>query len=70
MPGVLAGIATVLYFTNTSPNIESFKGSIMSLGVSVSNSVLLVTFMDEHWKGGASSTKAAFSARATVRGRS
>ena len=34
-------------------------GSIMSLGVSVSNSVMLVTFMDEHWKGGAISTKAA-----------
>ena len=59
VPGVLAGIATILYFTNTSLNIESFMGSIMSLGVSVSNSVLLVTFMDEHWKGGASSTEAA-----------
>ena len=59
VPGVLAGIATILYFTNTSLNIESFMGSIMCLGVSVSNSVLLVTFMDEHWKGGASSTEAA-----------
>ena len=59
MPGVLAGIATILYFTNTSLNIESFMGSIMCLGVSVSNSVMLVTFMDEHWKGGASSTEAA-----------
>ena len=59
VPGVLAGIATILYFTNTSLNIESFMGSIMSLGVSVSNSVLLVTFMNEHWKGGASSTEAA-----------
>ena len=53
VPGVLAGIATILYFTNTSLNIESFMGSIMCLGVSVSNSVMLVTFMDEHWKGGA-----------------
>ena len=52
VPGVLAGIATILYFTNTSLNIESFMGSIMCLGVSVSNSVMLVTFMDEHWKGG------------------
>ena len=52
VPGVLAGIATILYFTNTSLNIESFMGSIMSLGVSVSNSVMLVTFMDEHWKTG------------------
>ncbi|MBV8309602.1 MAG: efflux RND transporter permease subunit [Planctomycetaceae bacterium] len=59
VPGVLAGIATILYFTNTSLNIESFMGSIMCLGVSVSNSVLLVAFMDEHWKGGASSTEAA-----------
>ncbi len=59
VPGVLAGIATMLYFTNTSLNIESFMGSIMSLGVSVSNSVMLVTFMDEHWKGGAPATKAA-----------
>ena len=34
-------------------------GSIMCLGVSVSNSVMLVTFMDEHWKGGSPSTEAA-----------
>ena len=51
-PGVIAGIVTVLYFTGTSLNIESFMGSIMCLGVSVSNSVMLVTFMDEHWKAG------------------
>ena len=55
VPGVLAGIAAILYFTNTSLNIESFMGSIMCLGVSVSNSVMLVTFMDEHWKGGSNS---------------
>ena len=59
VPGVLAGIATILYFTNTSLNIESFMGSIMCLGVSVSNSVMLVTFMDEHWKAGKPSTEAA-----------
>ena len=59
VPGVLAGIATILYFTDTSLNIESFMGSIMCLGVSVSNSVMLVTFMNEHWKGGTSSTEAA-----------
>ncbi len=59
VPGVLAGIATILYFTNTSLNIESFMGSIMCLGVSVSNSVMLVTFMSDHWKGGSSSVDAA-----------
>jgi hypothetical protein len=59
VPGVLAGIATILYFTTTSLNIESFMGSIMCLGVSVSNSVMLVTFMNDHWKAGKPSTEAA-----------
>ncbi len=59
VPGVLAGIATILFLTNTGLNIESFMGSIMCLGVSVSNSVMLVTFMNEHWKTGASATEAA-----------
>ena len=59
VPGVMAGIATILYFTDTSLNIESFMGSIMCLGVSVSNSVMLVTFMDEHWKGGVAAVEAA-----------
>jgi multidrug efflux pump subunit AcrB len=58
-PGVIAGIATILFFTGTSLNIESFMGSIMCLGVSVSNSVMLVTFMDQHWKGGSRSVEAA-----------
>jgi multidrug efflux pump subunit AcrB len=31
----------------------------MSLGVSVSNSVMMVAFMDEHWKAGKPSTEAA-----------
>jgi multidrug efflux pump subunit AcrB len=59
VPGVIAGIATILYFTNTGLNIESFMGSIMCLGVSVSNSVMLVTFMNDHWKQGRSSTESA-----------
>ena len=59
VPGVLAGIAVILYTTNTGLNIESFMGSIMCLGVSVSNSVMLVTFMDDHWKKGAPSIEAA-----------
>ncbi len=59
VPGVLAGIAVMLFATGTSLNIESFMGSIMCLGVSVSNSVMLVTFIDEHWKAGAPSNEAA-----------
>jgi Cu/Ag efflux pump CusA len=59
VPGVLAGIAIILYVTNTSLNIESFMGSIMSLGVSVSNSVMLVAFTNDHWKAGKPSAEAA-----------
>jgi multidrug efflux pump subunit AcrB len=59
VPGVVSGIATILYLTNTTLNIESFMGAIMCMGVSVSNSVMMVTFMDEHWKTGASSIRAA-----------
>jgi len=36
VPGVLAGIVVTLAATNTTLNIESFMGSIMCLGVSVS----------------------------------
>jgi multidrug efflux pump subunit AcrB len=59
VPGVLAGIVVMLYVTRTSLNIESFMGSIMSLGVSVSNSVMLVAFMNDHWRSGLPSTEAA-----------
>jgi multidrug efflux pump subunit AcrB len=58
-PGVLVGIVTILYFTRTGLSIESFMGSIMSLGVSISNSVLMVAFMNEHWRNGANSVEAA-----------
>ena len=59
VPGVVCGVAVILLYTGTTLNIESFMGSIMCIGVSVSNSVLLTTFMDDHWKAGASVRRAA-----------
>lgn len=59
VPGVLSGVVTILYVTGTTLNIESFMGAIMCIGVSVSNSVMLVTFINEHWRGGMPSDKAA-----------
>lgn len=59
VPGVLCGVAVILLSTGTSLNIESFMGSIMCIGVSVSNSVLLSTFMDDHWRAGAPVRRAA-----------
>src|ERR1700754_285723 len=59
VPGVLAGVVTILLATGTTLNIESFMGSIMCIGVSVSNSVMLVTFMTEHWRAGKAGRDAA-----------
>jgi len=52
VPGVLCGVAIMLLATGTTLNIESFMGSIMCIGVSVSNSVMLVTFIAKEWQEG------------------
>jgi multidrug efflux pump subunit AcrB len=49
VPGVLCGVVVMLLVTGTTLNIESFMGSIMCIGVSVSNSVMLVTFIAMEW---------------------
>ena len=59
VPGVLSGVALMLYITGTTLNIESFMGTIMSIGVSVSNSVMLVTFTVRDWQQGMSPADAA-----------
>lgn len=42
IPAVIAGSLLVLFFTGSTLNLQSYMGIIMSLGVSVSNAVLLV----------------------------
>jgi multidrug efflux pump subunit AcrB len=59
VPGVLSGIVIMLLASGTTLNLESFMGTIMCIGVSVSNSVMLVTFMHEHWRGGMPAVEAA-----------
>jgi len=59
VPCVLAGVVTILYFSGTTLNLESFMGTIMCIGVSVSNSVMLVTFAALHWHDGAKPCEAA-----------
>jgi multidrug efflux pump subunit AcrB len=51
VPGVLCGVVVMLLLTGTTLNIESFMGTIMCIGVSVSNSVMLVTFIAREWQG-------------------
>jgi len=44
IPGVLAGVLISLFLTGSSLNLESLIGAIMSIGVGVASSVLLVSF--------------------------
>ncbi len=45
-PAVLCGVLLMLLVTHTTLNIQSFMGAIMALGISVANSILLVTFAE------------------------
>ncbi|HEX5484101.1 MAG TPA: efflux RND transporter permease subunit [Terriglobia bacterium] len=47
-PAVVCGVIFALLLSGTTLNLQSFMGSIMALGVSVANSILLVTFAEEH----------------------
>ena len=44
VPGALVGILWMLAVTGTTINVESLMGSIMAVGIAVSNSILLVSF--------------------------
>ncbi len=47
VPGALIGIMWVLALTHTTINVESLMGAIMSIGISVSNSILVVSFAND-----------------------
>ncbi len=59
VPGVLSGVVADALHHATTLNIESFMGTIMCIGVSVSNSVMLVTFTARDWEQGKSVLEAA-----------
>ncbi len=44
IPGALVGILWILVLTHTTINVVSLMGSIMAVGIGVSNSILVVTF--------------------------
>ena len=47
VPGALLGIIWMLALTGTTINVESLMGAIMSVGISVSNSILVVSFAND-----------------------
>ena len=47
VPGALMGILWMLALSRTTINVESLMGAIMSIGISVSNSILVVSFTND-----------------------
>ncbi len=47
VPGALIGILWTLALTGTTINVASLMGSIMSVGIAVSNSILVVSFAND-----------------------
>jgi multidrug efflux pump subunit AcrB len=47
VPGAFTGILWMLTFTHTTINVVSLMGSIVAVGIAVSNSILMVSFANE-----------------------
>ena len=52
VPAVLSGVILALRWTGTTLNIQSFMGAIMSIGIAVANSILLVSFAERRRQEG------------------
>jgi multidrug efflux pump subunit AcrB len=62
LPGALSGILLMLFVTQTTINVPSLMGAIMSIGVATANSILLVNFANDVRASGADSITAALEA--------
>jgi CzcA family heavy metal efflux pump len=59
LPGALSGIVWALFLTQTTINVPSLMGAIMSIGVATANSILLVTFANDQRRAGHDAVSAA-----------
>ncbi|MBB5059288.1 CzcA family heavy metal efflux pump [Granulicella aggregans] len=62
LPGAFTGIVWALFLTQTTFNVPSLMGAIMSIGVATANSILLVTFANELRATGVAPLEAAVTA--------
>src|SRR3989475_831075 len=65
LPGALSGIVWMLFVTRTTFSVPSLMGTIMSVGVATSNSILLVTFANDQMRAGQGSIQAGLAAGRT-----
>ena len=47
IPGAFCGILWMLYLTQTTFNVPSLMGAIMTIGVATANSILMVVFAND-----------------------
>jgi multidrug efflux pump subunit AcrB len=65
LPGALVGIVWMLFVTQTTFNVPSLMGAVMSIGVATANSILMVTFANQRRHEGADALTAALDAGRT-----
>jgi len=65
LPGALGGILWMLFITQTTINVPSLMGAIMSIGVATANSILMITFANDQRKEGSNAHDAALAAGMT-----
>ena len=62
IPGAFCGILWMLYITQTTFNVPSLMGTIMTIGVATANSILMVVFANDERIAGKDRMEAALSA--------
>ena len=65
LPGALAGVIWGLYLSFTNLSVTALLGAIMSIGVGIANSILVVTFARDNLHGGMDPTTAIWEAATT-----
>jgi len=65
LPGAFTGIVWGLFLTQTTFNVPSLMGAIMTIGVATANSILMVTFANDRLRSAINSLEAALQAGAT-----
>ncbi|MCU1313226.1 MAG: acriflavin resistance protein, partial [Acidobacteriaceae bacterium] len=58
LPGAFAGIVWMLFLTQTTFNVPSLMGALMTIGIATANSILVVTFASDSRAGGEGSKDA------------
>ncbi len=62
LPGAFCGILWMLYITQTTFNVPSLMGTIMTIGVATANSILMVVFANDERVAGKDRVEAALNA--------